>query len=258
LVVNNFGYFDSYKNSICSADCSFQSLAAKASCIAFPIFLILAAVFALMDNCCLAQAEIRQEVYPITVELQKARQYDMPGERPSACTFHAIEAMNSIANDFDRVVKMIAQNDQKKLSQYQRGIIQKGLDNYTNALLQASSLIEGADLNDVRPFIPKGLEMGPSQSVIICSSNPGLDQIADHLFSGGSKVVWVKNNNSESFALIAKGNQVVLFDSHRNEILLLSSKEQVVKAILAKSMGNESINVCDYGLGEFLSTFPAR
>lgn len=187
------------------------------------------------------------------VELQKARQYDMPGSQPAACTFHAVQAMSAVASNFSNVAQAIIRGDNVGLSQFQRNIIQDGLVNYDKAVKKQPDLLGGADLEHVRRFIPGGIRMDRSQNGVYMlgvKENPALNAIADYLFSAGSdtKVVWVKNGNDESFALVARGNQVILFDSHVNEICMLSSKAQAMNAIQAK-LGNEELNLFDYALG---------
>lgn len=337
LSIVDCGYFDSYKNSICSADCSIKSLAAKASCVVFPIFIVLAVVFALMDNYSAAQQNLAAKqiafapgsfdapgqsgpaplappplgkkptaqamkgitsapahfdkpgleplepleplappplgkklseeairgimsapamlVAPdsIKVALRGARQYDMPGNKPAACTFHAFQAIRVIAANFDLLAGMINREDGANLSKIQRRVIEAGLIDYSRALRQNSKLVEGADLDHLRPLLSKEIQMGSSLSVVFTPGAPSEDltKIADHLFSAGgpTKAIWVKNPNDESFALIGNGNQVILFDSHYNEIQMLFTKEQLVNALQQKVSIDPQINLFDYALG---------
>lgn len=148
---------------------------------------------------------------------------------------------------------MIRHSEHEELSEFQRGVIDSGLKSYERELPKNNTLRQGADLEHVRSVFEGSLRMGPSLGgdFVPGKENEDLTFIADHLFAadGHSKVVWVKNGNSESFALIAKGNQVILFDSHWNEISLMFTKEQVVTAVQAK-LGHDKVhNLFDYSLG---------
>ena len=57
------------------------------------------------------------------VPLQNARQYDMPGNQPAACTFHAVSAMRELSRNFEQVFNWAAQRDSVNLSAFQRNVI---------------------------------------------------------------------------------------------------------------------------------------
>jgi len=268
-------YLEEYTDAVLSTDCSLKSVAAKVSVIVFPIFIVLIAVFAVLYLCPEGEqvkaieqlassrglapaASLPARVQePIKIEFQGSSQYDMPGERPPACTFHAVQAMKRIGGNFDLIAGPIVRRG-KGLYLLQKAIIQGGLANYAKATLQKPKFQEGADLEDMREFIPENVVLGASMPAVY-KPGEGTDSdvaaIVDSLFADSGdkvKIAWVKNANEESFALISKKDQVILFDSHKNEICMYFTKDQVRTALLAKlDFGGEGGSPFDYALGFF-------
>jgi hypothetical protein len=195
------------------------------------------------------------------VILTRARQYDRT-ESPAACSFHAICAMNFICDKFDEVATAIVHNQAANLSQMQNRIIDRGLQMYKEQKAIHEDLVTGADFQQIK--IPNSLKFGKKVEEII-SLNNNRDNlyeltlpIINHLFPvsiTGKKIAWVKNINDESFALISNGTFMIVFDSHRNEILLVHKKnasEFLQKKILQEHFGRQdyNFNAFEYALGE--------
>lgn len=191
----------------------------------------------------------------IRVELQKARQYDMEGNIPAACTFHALAAMETIRKNFDYFVQQIENDDSQKLSNEQRKILQEGIKLYNAALKQNPIFVQGANIEDLRQdVLPKGFSFPRGQVTLVVSPDnlkPTLNPIADHLFknTNGIYAVLMKNSNDESFSCISNGKKAIIFDSHKNEILLCTGKEKFINQLTEKLLPYvDPQNTIDYGL----------
>lgn len=190
--------------------------------------------FIAVQSAALIEEKDEKEPAAKTVILTEARQYDMPGNQPSACTFHAIAAQTQIAQNFDLIYQQIMRGESRTLSQFQRGIVEAGLRDYNQQLARQPHLIQGADLEHIR--LPEGLDLEQYRSENLEPFGDRLDRVMDHLSAPGdqTKVVWIKNGNEESFAVIAKANRFVIFDSHKNEIFAASSLEEARRKLVQK------------------------
>lgn len=196
----------------------------------------------------------------ITISLQNARQYDFD-QTPAACTFHAIAAMRDIpTRGFPRFAQLIQENSSAELSRIQREIITNGLASYNRALAINPGVREGVDLNqliEMHGVIPPGLRFEQVQIATVTNAtlNQRTTDISEILFhdnQGITKVSWIKNSNDESFSVIRFGNEAIIFDSHINEMILATGKEELSRALyqkLAPFIG--SMNTIEYALGEY-------
>jgi hypothetical protein len=250
-------YFNDYWNSVVSGECSFKSVAAKISVLAFPIFIALAIVFATADFCSAKElaspvAEATREVSvpdPIEVSLENASQSDMGADMPSACAFHAVEAMRFIGAIFDLISKAIV-NRGEGLSHFQRTFIQQGLNSYNKAVEENPELVEGAYLDHIRKSISDYIVLEPT---IDGEGATEVNDLIDYLFNGerGEKrAACVTNINEQSFALIAKEGRVIIFDSHLNKLCMYYSKDQVRTALQAK-ITFDGVTIFEYALASF-------
>lgn len=169
-----------------------------------------------------------------TLILMNARQYDMPGNQPSACTFHAIAAQQQIAQNFDGIYQQFLRGESHALSQFQQGVIREGLAEYRRQLAARPDLLQGADLEHIR--LPVGLHLEQYRSENLEPFGNRLDRVMNHLSTPGNQtnVVWIKNGNEESFAVIAKSGRFIIFDSHKNEIFAASSLDETRKKLVQK------------------------
>lgn len=159
-----------------------------------------------------------------TVALQNASQYDF-NMKPSACTFHATLALKYISEHFEAVLDQIQKRDGDALSEIQKNIIQQGLDRYYQALRKDDHILQGADIDQIE--LPAGVSLQKVEAMVDGRSfQERLQTVVDHLSQPLplNKTVFLKNGNDESFALIAKGNHTIVFDSHHNEITALSNR----------------------------------
>ena len=192
------------------------------------------------------------------------------GEAKSACTFHAMQAMKTIGEGFRFFVHDIRSNNTEALSKVQKSTIEIGLIRYHEAIRNAPSLAGGADVADIKklpPFlnhhyvgdweghlgggqggvaaIPPGVDLGESKEVFsklgTAKEESPVYGIVNHLYSGGTKLVWLKEINNESFCAITVGTQMIIFDSHKNEMILAPSKELAQVALLNKLLPNSPI-----------------
>lgn len=199
--------------------------------------------------------EVSQE-RALKVELNGARQYDMKGDIPAACTFHALEAVTTIAQNFDNFVRLIENKDSKSLSLEQKNILQRGLNRYNIAVEKNPTFIRGADAQHIiqNRFAPEGLILKEKESVFVDPNN--LQQtieteIAGHLFKGSrASAFLMKTLNDLSFACISDGKKAIIFDSHLNEIILSYGKENFIKELKDKL----SPDLGQFGMLEGLAT----
>jgi hypothetical protein len=162
----------------------------------------------------------------IAVRLQGARQQEAGRKGEPACTFHAVTAMSAIGGNFDVLAREIKEGRTADLSRRQNGIIDAGLVTYK----QFPKLKGGADINQLIDgrAIPANVQMNRKfDDIQLVSFDTRLNDVVNHLYSPDprTKVVWIKNGNDESFAVITKGTESILFDSHQNEIILTTSRE---------------------------------
>jgi hypothetical protein len=162
------------------------------------------------------------------VTLQNARQYDMPGNQPAACTFHAISAMRELSANFDQVFNWVTLRDGANLSAFQRNVIlNRGLPLYERAFAENPQIVEGADFDQIRPYFPAGVQLQqPPHNENFQSFDNRLAPVVRHLFAPlpATKMVWIKNGNEESFAVVSRGQRAIIFDSHKNEIIATSNQ----------------------------------
>lgn len=178
------------------------------------------------------------------VELQKARQYDLKGAIPAACTFHALEAGMTISSQFEEFADLISQNYSKKLSLKQQQILGRGLTLYAKGLAKNREFIQGADIDQIaklkQQILPQGMNIQEKQTVVVNGPEEVKEKvkpILDYLFDrqgNPSRIVIMKNGNDESFSLIGKGEKVIIFDSHQNEIVLTQGREAISSQLSAK------------------------
>lgn len=188
------------------------------------------------------------------VPLQNARQYDMPGNQPAACTFHAVSAMREISMNFEQIFNWASQRDSVNLSAFQRNVIlNMGLPLYQAALARNPDLIEGADFAQIRPHFPREVQLQqPANHEELESFAGRLNGVAHSLFAPlpATKMAWIKNGNEESFAVISRGNRAIIFDSHRNEIIATNSQAGTQEALREKlipfSTENEGIDLTPF------------
>lgn len=169
---------------------------------------------------------------------ENARQYDMAGQRPSACTFHALQAMWMIRNNFLSFTSSIRTNDSQHLALEQKSIIRRGLQFYEYTKQAHPDVMEGADLEHID--LPKGFpfKFDKIQNEVDGSFEYRLNQVVELLFSTPlTKVVWIKNGNEESFAVIKVGEQVIIFDSHQNEMIHAYGADATKTALRNKLVG---------------------
>lgn len=197
----------------------------------------------------------------IKVNLINARQYDR-AERPAACSFHAISAMDFISGHFDETARAIVQNNADHLSIMQNGIIDRGLQMYKEQSALRKELIRGADFEQITVPVSLKFRRKKENIIAINNSRDNVDEltapIIEHLFSpslSGKKIAWVKNINDESFALISNNSHMIVFDSHRNEINLVdknSAQEFLKRKILQEHFGKQdyNYNAFEFALGE--------
>ncbi len=197
------------------------------------------------------------QAQPITVpgvqkvNLMNARQYDMPGNQPAACTFHAVSALREISRNFEQVFNWVDQKDSAHLSAFQRSVILNiGLPLYRQALAQNPELVEGADFAQIRPFLPPEVQLQqPANHEDLRPFADRLAEVVQHLFPRlpATKMVWIKNGNEESFAVVSRGNRAIIFDSHKNEIIAATGRNGTEEALREKllpfSTENDGIDI---------------
>lgn len=174
------------------------------------------------------------------VNLQNARQYDMPGNQPAACTFHAVSAMREISTNFEQVFNWIRDKNGAQLSALQIDVIcNKGLPLYRAALAQDDQLAQGADFQQILPHLPAGIRLQqPANHEELQTFNDRLNIVVNHLFAPlpHTKTVWIKNGNEESFAIVSRAGRAIIFDSHKNEIVGTTTQDALSNALREKLM----------------------
>lgn len=197
----------------------------------------------------------------IKVDLHNASQYTIEGNRPAACTFHAIKGAIRINKDFDQYIDLIANQKSEKLSYLQRKILQEGLEFYHGALKVDRKLIQGADIEDVKKLpvrlLPKEMTIQKQRTEFVTREElkQKLQPIVDHLFDeaqNSAHSALLTNSNAESFSLISKGDQMIVFDSHKNELYLITGKTKALEHISQKLrpyIGD--FNTFNYALANF-------
>jgi hypothetical protein len=192
--------------------------------------------------------EIRKNYSSTTVDLEEtATQYrieaseaDPKNERPPACTFHALVALHEISKHFgDWCAKLHNQNS-AKLSDMQKAIIKEGLIRYSKAVQVDRSFKQGVDLAQIKDKLPNYLkelylDLGDTdQSTQLVETR--VEVMVDGLFADTNQkhVAWIKSGNDESFAVICHQNLAIVFDSHKNQLSLLSGKEETRKFLIEK------------------------
>jgi hypothetical protein len=188
------------------------------------------------------------------VSLINARQYDMPGSQPAACTFHAVSALREISRNFEQILNWADQRDSAHLSAFQRAVIlNMGLPLYREALARNPELVEGADFAQISPFLPPEVQLQqPANHEGLRSFAERLAEVVGHLFAllPATKMVWIKNGNEESFAVVSRGNRAIIFDSHRNEIIATTSRNGTEEALREKllpfSTENDGLDITPF------------
>jgi len=172
------------------------------------------------------------------VALRNASQYNMPGERPAACTFHAVSAIKEISTNFVQIFNWAAQRDSERLSAFQRDVIlNKGLPLYERSIAQNPQLVEGADFEQIRPYLPEGVQLQlPAVREDHQPFENNLHEMARHLFAPLplTKMGWIKTGNEESFAIVVRGDRAIIFDSHYNEIIATGDQRSTLNALREK------------------------
>lgn len=172
------------------------------------------------------------------VELRKASQYDMPGDRPSACTFHAVAAMQAISLRFDEVFDLIANDQATRLEDFQRQILNQGLLLYQ----RAGAPLQGADFAQIKDYLPEDMPLFKDEDPEkLQTLDERLNIAMEHLFAPNEqpKTMWIKSGNEESFAVIVRDNVAIIFDSHRNKIIATDSYE-AARAVLQEKLAIHS------------------
>jgi|GEM_PF-3660913 len=191
--------------------------------------------------------------------LIRARQYDMPGEKPPACTLHAVHAMSVILPRFNEVFGRICVND-PTLSNFQKKILAQGIESFQKVTGQNAKLRGGMDLPDISAFTEKTLGfplVQPKNHQDIQPFNDRLNNILQALFESDQKVAWIKTSNDESFAIIRHGTRAIIFDSHKN-IMIATSSRDALEAFLREKLGEHvheiaemgDLNQCSYAIGD--------
>jgi hypothetical protein len=269
---------------------SFDSICAKIACIVFPIILTIAAgegvihIGRTLWNKCrqscipppIGPRPAQPPIFPVnpliqpstqTLQLQPGSsqydiapsQYDPHNNRPPACTFHSLNAISSIARDFDRWADRIQAKDSAQLSQMQQQIIKEGLRTYRQAVVLDPTILQGANFEHIKNIMPQLIA-----PLHLENTNQDMQPvpvrsrvIADWLFSTGNQknIAWLKTANEESFAIVCYNGCAIFFDSHKNEITLTVGKEPLIAFLNNKLLphsqlvGNFDINAFSYALG---------
>jgi hypothetical protein len=200
-----------------------------------------------------------------TVALDKtATQYhigacegDPNNEKPSACTFHALVALHVIAKNFEDWCVKIQNKKSDELSNMQKAIIKEGLIRYRSAVKVDPIFIKGADLAQIQEKWPAcfkelHLELGKtdeSTSLVPTRVCP----MVDGLFGdpNQTRIAWIKTGNELSFAVICHQNLAIVFDSHANQISMLSGKEDT-KEFLNKKLSEHATVIDKTDMTPFL------
>ena len=216
------------------------------------------------------QIEVQGELEARTVELSADasqykyadREYDREGLHPPACTLHAVCAIQEIASRFDEVFQNIQKGESGLLSTLQKGILHQGLRRYRSLTEERPDLRGGVDLEDILQQALKPVTFKEIRSRNEVNSEPydiRLNRVVDHLIAESAdhrtRFAWLKNGNSESFAVIARDNRAIIFDSHKTTLAATGTKAGLRAALNQKLVNfkNEidgvDFNPFAYGLG---------
>jgi hypothetical protein len=178
----------------------------------------------------------------IRLDLQGASQYDGTGRRPPACTFHAICAVETLIKYFDYVVPRIEARESREISAMQKSILKQGQQQYDAAVRTHLDLRGGAFITDLRKhsLLPRNLNFQATHDQPSGSFDHRLTTLMDELYLPHARLprlafAIIQNGNEETFCVVSNGRHSIIFDSHRNWIVLASNKE-TTRAYLANAL----------------------
>lgn len=168
----------------------------------------------------------------IKIYLDNARQYDMAGDRPPACTFHAMQAIETISSDSDfALYRELLEEKSPFLSTYQKSILEAGLRKYET---QGDRFQGGADIEQIPRHLYPNVQVREKQIVVATRDTlrDDIQNLVDQLFK--CRAVILKNFKDETSSLIRKGEDVIFFDSHKNKMILARGKDAVSGKLYSK------------------------
>jgi hypothetical protein len=202
----------------------------------------------------------RLEIPPFPHGSKKAELKGMHEVQPYACAFHAAIAIKQISTQFDQIFHWIAEGNSENLSQLQQKIIAEA-----NQQEKPENEIEFKQIQGhfARWQIAIDLVGTPEKEDVLLRGTHfqrHVETVHMHLIKTGNqvKVAWLKDTDSESFAVISKGRKAIFFDSHSNQIQATDTPEALKSALasrLKKNSGGEN-SFFDFALGHKVEAVP--
>lgn len=195
----------------------------------------------------------QKEISPFPNGTKKVELKYIPEIQPYACALHAAVAIKEISTQFDPIFHWIAEGNSENLSKLQQKIVVEA-----NQKEKSDREIEFKEIQGRFADWKISIDLigTPEKDDVFLQGTHferHLDTVHKHLIKTGNqvKIAWLKDTDSESFAVISKGRRAILFDSHSNQIQATDTPAALKSALatrLKKNSGGEN-SFFDFALG---------